>query len=387
MFGQAQRAVNATDQNKLTRLAKSRDEYVRIMVANNHSTPPTVLEQLARDQNRLVKQAVARNPSSPMSLLRDMVIADYKRSRYGVWSDIAGRNDLTREVLKAFSQSSAYAAIDFIEGRLDRSTSLRQRANNGLLLNPSTNPLVIEAFLEIKDSQSYRFMNSTSLSLYEVIASLDARHLTARAMLVIAENGDAKAQRLLALNSWLMLTRDAATVLSASKDWEVLDRLRLCPDLNDNARKLVTEKVATYPEWIERQATLHENASKTPIQQKSEGRNTQGTARPESAFDSYPEEIFWDAYQKLKPKSLTGLVTQHWVGRYRLDFAIPNKRIGIEIDGHEFHSSKKQFVDDRQRQRNLEQKGWRITRFAAVEVSDDPEGCVRQAGKWVESQV
>ncbi len=110
------------------------------------------------------------------------------------------------------------------------------------------------------------------------------------------------------------------------------------------------------------------------------------TARPQRGFDSPVEETFWDAYQKLNPKSLTGLVTQHSVGKYRLDFAIPSKKIGIEIDGREFHSDQRQFVNDRERQRNLEQKGWRITHFAAVQVIDDPEGCVRKAIKWVDSQ-
>ena len=131
---------------------------------------------------------------------------------------------------------------------------------------------------------------------------------------------------------------------------------------------------------------MREAASKPTTQHRSDGQKSTGTASQQKAFDSPVEEMFWDAYQKLNPKSLLGLVIQHSVGKYRLDFAIPSKKIGIEIDGREFHSSQKQFVNDRERQRNLEQKGWRITHFAAKQVMNDPEGCVRKAGKWVDSQ-
>lgn len=70
-------------------------------------------------------------------------------------------------------------------------------------------------------------------------------------------------------------------------------------------------------------------------------------------------------------------------GRYRIDFADIHTLIGIEIDGHKFHSDKKAFVNDRHRQRVLEQAGWRLIRFAAVEVMDDAANCVRQFGDWL----
>lgn len=72
-------------------------------------------------------------------------------------------------------------------------------------------------------------------------------------------------------------------------------------------------------------------------------------------------------------------------GRYRIDFANANAMIGVEIDGHQFHSDKQTFVKDRHRQRVLEQTGWRITRFAAIEVMDDAANCVHQFRHWMKA--
>ena len=102
-------------------------------------------------------------------------------------------------------------------------------------------------------------------------------------------------------------------------------------------------------------------------------------------FDAPVEEVFWEAYRKSLPSALSGLVAQHEFGHYRLDFAIPKRKIGIELDGCRYHSPQEAIIKDRQRQRELEQQGWRIVRFAAKEVFDDPKGCVKQAARWAES--
>lgn len=99
--------------------------------------------------------------------------------------------------------------------------------------------------------------------------------------------------------------------------------------------------------------------------------------------ESEAERRFWETYTDLRPLALNGLVPQHKVPPYRLDFAIPNKKIGIEIDGYGFHSDKDTFLRDRQRQRALEMVGWRIIRFAGKEACDTPERCVTDAAKLV----
>jgi hypothetical protein len=97
--------------------------------------------------------------------------------------------------------------------------------------------------------------------------------------------------------------------------------------------------------------------------------------------------MFWAAYQRLRPPALDGLVQQYETYGYpgtRLyapDFAVPHRRIAIEIDGHEFHSDPEVFVNDRVRQRSLEMAGWRFIRFAGREAKNDPDRCVREAAE------
>jgi len=98
-------------------------------------------------------------------------------------------------------------------------------------------------------------------------------------------------------------------------------------------------------------------------------------------FDSPVEKQFWDVAQLLALPELNGLIPQFEVGRYRLDFAIPSAKIGIEVDGLAFHNGQESFIADRRRQRHLESEGWRVIRFAAKEVMDDPTECVKQAGR------
>lgn len=79
-------------------------------------------------------------------------------------------------------------------------------------------------------------------------------------------------------------------------------------------------------------------------------------------------------------------------GRYRLDFALPRERVGVEIDGFIHHGTQDAFVRDRKRQRAIEYTGWRVLRFAAQEVLTDPHGCLREviefAGmSWTDTSV
>ena len=108
---------------------------------------------------------------------------------------------------------------------------------------------------------------------------------------------------------------------------------------------------------------------------------------PTPRLDSPIERRFWDAYIStgLWRAELAGLVSQHPVlgGRYRLDFALPQHRVGIELDGYEYHSSRNAFTRDRARQRAIEVAGWRVIRFSGAEINEDPHACVHQAATSV----
>lgn len=93
------------------------------------------------------------------------------------------------------------------------------------------------------------------------------------------------------------------------------------------------------------------------------------------------EDAFWRSHQRLKLRPLTGLVRQYKVGSYRLDFALPRRKIGIELDGQRTHSSTQAIAADRQRQRWLELHDWYIIRFGGLEIYQDVDACVREAAE------
>ncbi|UPZ27689.1 DUF559 domain-containing protein [Streptomyces sp. LRE541] len=104
-------------------------------------------------------------------------------------------------------------------------------------------------------------------------------------------------------------------------------------------------------------------------------------------LESPIEEAFWREFLTSKPEELNGLKAQQPVfdGRYRIDFALPDDKIGIELDGYTWHSNPKAFTQDRARQRELELHGWRIIRFSGAEVNSDAGDCVRQAAQLAAS--
>lgn len=109
------------------------------------------------------------------------------------------------------------------------------------------------------------------------------------------------------------------------------------------------------------------------------------SASCEQDLDSEAERVFWRTFRKLNPPSLEELRPQVQVGKYRIDFALPSRKIGIEIDGHAHHSKPDAFIKDRERERDLSLSGWRLVRFAAAEVFADPEQCIKQVEMLVKS--
>jgi very-short-patch-repair endonuclease len=55
---------------------------------------------------------------------------------------------------------------------------------------------------------------------------------------------------------------------------------------------------------------------------------------------------------------------------YSIDFAMPDIKLGIEVDGALFHSTDDQKASDRRRDSRLAQQGWTILRFTDKEVEN-----------------
>jgi very-short-patch-repair endonuclease len=88
-------------------------------------------------------------------------------------------------------------------------------------------------------------------------------------------------------------------------------------------------------------------------------------------FDSPLEQMFYElAFLDLH------IYPQHPVGKYRLDFAIPDKRIAIELDGHEYHKTRYQRTHDAKRDRWLYGQGWHVLRFTGTEIHQNLDRCI-----------
>lgn len=60
-------------------------------------------------------------------------------------------------------------------------------------------------------------------------------------------------------------------------------------------------------------------------------------------------------------------------GRYRIDFAFPEIRLAIEVDGWAAHSTPEQKRRDQRRLHDLIRSGWTVLRYDWWEVNGEPE--------------
>jgi very-short-patch-repair endonuclease len=59
--------------------------------------------------------------------------------------------------------------------------------------------------------------------------------------------------------------------------------------------------------------------------------------------------------------------------RYRLDFAVPQYSIAIEVDGHDFHErTKEQVIYRNERDRRLQLAGWTVLHYSGTELLRKP---------------
>jgi len=70
---------------------------------------------------------------------------------------------------------------------------------------------------------------------------------------------------------------------------------------------------------------------------------------------------------------------QHPVcGNYKADFALPEIRLAVEIDGHPYHSTVEQIEKDKIRDRDFLMAGWHTMRFSSTELNRTGFECLSQ---------
>ncbi len=101
-------------------------------------------------------------------------------------------------------------------------------------------------------------------------------------------------------------------------------------------------------------------------------RTAVGKADPRRA--SPPEAVFAalvDEARLPRPEAqFTVRVDGVFIGR--VDFAWPGRRLIVEIDGYAYHGGRDNWLRDQRRQAKLTNAGWRVLRFAAVDVLNRP---------------
>lgn len=93
-----------------------------------------------------------------------------------------------------------------------------------------------------------------------------------------------------------------------------------------------------------------------------------------SSKRSYPEICFEKA---LTDANITGWISEYPFGVYSFDFAFPNQRIDVEIDGST-HTLPNVKNIDANRDKLAEEHGWKVIRFTAKEIKKDVKYCINQ---------
>jgi len=91
------------------------------------------------------------------------------------------------------------------------------------------------------------------------------------------------------------------------------------------------------------------------------------------------EEIFREALERRGLRKGIDFATQYPMRHsYILDFAFPDKKIAVEVDGSAWHSEPKARQMDGFKNKILRERGWKVFRFWDHEILEDVEHCVEK---------
>jgi very-short-patch-repair endonuclease len=80
----------------------------------------------------------------------------------------------------------------------------------------------------------------------------------------------------------------------------------------------------------------------------------------------------------LRASSLPSPLVNARIGRYEVDFLWPRERVIVEVDGFAWHSSRRAFERDRERDAELQLAGYRVLRVTWRQLEREPETVVRR---------
>lgn len=143
--------------------------------------------------------------------------------------------------------------------------------------------------------------------------------------------------------------------------------------LNDAFGKLISERVATVlVRWPGGMAEASADETDEGIPAPDILKGLPDEAREEaSKCESAIQRLFYaTAY-----RNGLRLRCQHHILNYRIDFALPERRVGAEIMGWDMRVGPRQMREAWEREEQLEGNGWRILSFSGSQVLSDVDKC------------
>jgi len=98
-----------------------------------------------------------------------------------------------------------------------------------------------------------------------------------------------------------------------------------------------------------------------------------------------PEIIVWNT---VRNRQIDGckFKRQYSVGRFVIDFSVPNLKLAVEIDG-DTHYKESEQEKDRHRQQYLEKLGIKFLRFTNQDINENLNGVVERIREYIQTAV
>lgn len=131
----------------------------------------------------------------------------------------------------------------------------------------------------------------------------------------------------------------------------------------------------------------HSNETKNLLSRIMKSRHDAGTAHTlghnrRNQEPSWPEK-WWLQVLKNEIKDQQ-FVTEYRFHRYSIDFAWPEKKIALEIDGEQHQRFEQQITSDRRKDSLLKEAGWKVCRVPWKECYSSPRKFIEQVKDLVD---
>lgn len=139
--------------------------------------------------------------------------------------------------------------------------------------------------------------------------------------------------------------------------------------------RLTREDLKSLPDHIRRQLEAKLSGNDAGRRIGNQAGRTKPTDRRKS--ESPPHDILWAELADIE-----GIVREYQGAvpgrRFRLDIALPDIKLAVEVDGWQYHGKfKDAHAKDRERQNLLVLEGWQVLRFSAGQIYSETDKCVK----------